>query len=363
MPNMSFAHHTQSVPLGAAGSKPSSKFEDDAAPDSDQRPPSSSASSSPGYTQRCEHCGAITGAFHLCQQMTALELKKGLESGNMRYMNGLLQTKPEGANALHRRQVAEGQRPAVAVIGCADSRCNPQGVCDACEGEMFTTRTAGNYVGTSVGGSIQYACQHLGTKFVLVMGHTKCGAIAAASAPRPAGSTSPTSRSSPVNSSRPRLRVNSEDSLNGGTPSLPSEPSEVSVTRLTRTRSQTEALPGQDPLKMLIDWIRRSLENDGEWFGCYPVIDDCDKQLSLVQRKLEPENLVCRNVVEQLGILKNILHDCPEVAIVGSIFELETGRVTILDDYVQMGELKSFTRDEEILIQRGGGTTSTSYNY
>ncbi len=123
---------------------------------------------------------------------------------------------------------------------------------------------------------IQYACQHLGTKFVLVMGHTKCGAIAAASAPRPAGSTSPTSRSSPVNSSRPRLRVNSGDSLNGGTPSLPSEPSEVSVTRLTRTRSQTEALPGQDPLKMLIDWIRRSLENDGEWFGCYPVIDDMD---------------------------------------------------------------------------------------
>ncbi len=57
------------------------------------------------------------------------------------------------------------------------------------------------------------------------------------------------------------------------------------------------------------------------------LIDDCDKQLSLVQRKLEPENLVCRNVVEQLGILKNILHDCPEVAIVGSIFELETGRV------------------------------------
>mmetsp|Transcript_19054 Transcript_19054/g.47670 ORF Transcript_19054/g.47670 Transcript_19054/m.47670 type:complete len:397 (-) Transcript_19054:1338-2528(-) len=269
---------------------------------------------SPLREQRCGHCGAVYGEFHVCQSMSTLEIKRALVSGNERYITGDVQFQPDGNNMLHRMQVSSGQAPAVAVIGCADSRCNPQQVCDGNEGELFTTRTAGNYVGTSVAGSIVYACRHLGVKFVLVMGHTKCGAIAAASVPL-----------SPPKRQRVVLAPTSQDVI-------------------TRSRSVTEIQPGDDPLDFLVGWIRRSLENGGDRFGCHPVEDACDESLVKVQLGFG-DDLVCRNVVEQLGILKHVLKEIPDVAIVGSVFHLETGRVDFFDEYVQNGEVKLFSDD------------------
>eukprot|EP00392_Amoebophrya_sp_AT5.2_P005680 g5690.t1 len=213
---------------------------------------------SPLREQRCGHCGAVYGEFHVCQSMSTLEIKRALVSGNERYITGDVQFQPDGNNMLHRMQVSSGQAPAVAVIGCADSRCNPQQVCDGNEGELFTTRTAGNYVGTSVAGS--------------------------------------------------------------------------------------EIQPGDDPLDFLVGWIRRSLENGGDRFGCHPVEDACDESLVKVQLGFG-DDLVCRNVVEQLGILKHVLKEIPDVAIVGSVFHLETGRVDFFDEYVQNGEVKLFSDD------------------
>lgn len=76
--------------------------------------------------------------------------------------------------------IAKGQAPPVAILGCADSRVPPELVFDADAGEIFTVRVAGNVVDPDVLASLEYACKHLGTKLVIVLGHTKCGAVAAA---------------------------------------------------------------------------------------------------------------------------------------------------------------------------------------
>lgn len=72
--------------------------------------------------------------------------------------------------------------------------------------------------------------------------------------------------------------------------------------------------------------------------------DACDESLVKVQLGFG-DDLVCRNVVEQLGILKHVLKEVPDVAIVGSVFHLETGRVDFFDEYVQNGEVKLFSDD------------------
>ena len=73
-----------------------------------------------------------------------------------------------------------GQRPFACVITCADSRVVPEHVFMAGLGELFVIRVAGNVVGPIELASAVYACEHLHTRLLLVLGHTHCGAIKAA---------------------------------------------------------------------------------------------------------------------------------------------------------------------------------------
>lgn len=80
-----------------------------------------------------------------------------------------------------RRETAEnGQRPYAAVVACADSRTTPEHAFMAGVGELFTVRVAGNSVGPSQLASVVYAVRNLGARLVVVLGHTRCGAVAAA---------------------------------------------------------------------------------------------------------------------------------------------------------------------------------------
>ena len=97
-------------------------------------------------------------------------------------MNG----KPvRSANAGMRTALAEhGQNPMAVVLGCADSRCPVEAIVDAQPGEVFVLRSAGNACPggeDSIVGSAEFAVGALGTRLVVVMGHTKCGAIKGAS--------------------------------------------------------------------------------------------------------------------------------------------------------------------------------------
>jgi carbonic anhydrase len=73
----------------------------------------------------------------------------------------------------------EGQRPFAMVLGCSDSRVPVEHVFDAGLGDLFVIRVAGNVTYFDQAGTIEYGAEHLGANLLVVMGHTKCGAVAA----------------------------------------------------------------------------------------------------------------------------------------------------------------------------------------
>jgi carbonic anhydrase/SulP family sulfate permease len=75
---------------------------------------------------------------------------------------------------------AEGQHPLAAVLSCIDSRTPAELIFDLGMGDIFSVRVAGNVAGSKVLGSIEYACAVAGAKLILVMGHTRCGAVTSA---------------------------------------------------------------------------------------------------------------------------------------------------------------------------------------
>lgn len=111
----------------------------------------------------------------------ALEL---LKMGNIRYIMGRGRETDLEFRSLSRNQmVANGQSPIAAVLGCADSRVPVEVIFDAQPGEIFVLRNAGNTLTHAEGsmvGSLEFGTGPLRTKLVVVMGHTKCGAIAGA---------------------------------------------------------------------------------------------------------------------------------------------------------------------------------------
>jgi carbonic anhydrase len=81
-------------------------------------------------------------------------------------------------------ELAKDQHPYVTILGCSDSRVPPELIFDAGFGELFVIRVAGNVLGPSILGTLQYAGTHLQTPLFLVLGHEGCGAVKAAVASR-----------------------------------------------------------------------------------------------------------------------------------------------------------------------------------
>jgi len=110
--------------------------------------------------------------------ITADEALARLKTGNERFVAGKLIHPNEGAD--RRAEVAKGQKPFAIIVGCSDSRVGPEVVFDQGLGDLFVVRTAGNVVDDVALGSIEYAADHFGVPVILVLGHTRCGAVAAA---------------------------------------------------------------------------------------------------------------------------------------------------------------------------------------
>jgi carbonic anhydrase len=100
-----------------------------------------------------------------------------------RLINGNRRFRESGGKSVARSWSAElateGQRPFAIVLGCSDSRTPVEIVFDEGFGDLFVVRIAGNIVAPSVVGSIEFAASQFGTRLVVVMGHTRCGAVAA----------------------------------------------------------------------------------------------------------------------------------------------------------------------------------------
>jgi carbonic anhydrase len=111
--------------------------------------------------------------------LSAAEAKKRLIEGNKLYLDA----KVSGADIspeIRADTAVNGQHPYAIVITCSDSRVIPESIFSAGIGELFVIRVAGNVLDDHQLGSIEYAADHLGTKLIVVLGHTRCGAVGAA---------------------------------------------------------------------------------------------------------------------------------------------------------------------------------------
>ncbi|MBK7866995.1 MAG: carbonic anhydrase [Ignavibacteriales bacterium] len=102
---------------------------------------------------------------------------KYLESGNARFLSGQFSKKDLLGEV---KNLQNGQSPYAVILACSDSRVPPELVFDESLGKLFIVRLAGNVATPEAIGSIEYAVEHLHSQLIVVLGHSKCGAVTAA---------------------------------------------------------------------------------------------------------------------------------------------------------------------------------------
>ncbi|QNM84944.1 carbonic anhydrase [Polaribacter pectinis] len=106
--------------------------------------------------------------------MTPKKALDFLKEGNQRFQNNLKANR----NLLEQvNDTSEGQFPFATILSCIDSRVSAELVFDQGLGDIFSVRIAGNFVNEDILGSMEFACKLAGTKVIVVLGHTACGAI------------------------------------------------------------------------------------------------------------------------------------------------------------------------------------------
>ncbi|MBA3479872.1 MAG: carbonic anhydrase [Lautropia sp.] len=108
----------------------------------------------------------------------AFEALARLREGNRRFVSEV-RSRDSRAGETRRREVADGQNPFAIILGCSDSRVPAEIVFDQGLGDLFVIRVAGNIVAPSQVDSVEFAAERYGTRLVVVLGHSRCGAILA----------------------------------------------------------------------------------------------------------------------------------------------------------------------------------------
>jgi len=120
----------------------------------------------------------VLAADHPAASVPADAALAKLKEGNLRFASSeVSQSKPTAAR---RTETAQAQHPFAIIVGCADSRTPPELIFDQNLGDLFVIRTAGNLVDDHALGSIEYGVEHVGARLIVVLGHTRCGAVTAA---------------------------------------------------------------------------------------------------------------------------------------------------------------------------------------
>ena len=123
------------------------------------------------YVQRTQ-TNVMTKAMQ--QNILPEQALQKLKDGNERFVNG------KEINHNRKQEVAQtanGQYPYAVILSCIDSRVSSEIIFDQNLGDVFNARIAGNIVNTDILGSMEFACKVAGAKLIVVVGHTKCGAI------------------------------------------------------------------------------------------------------------------------------------------------------------------------------------------
>src|SRR5215203_440925 len=201
-----------------------------------------------------------------------------LREGNYRFVNNL-KTHRDLLEQVN--ETRDGQFPVAAVLSCIDSRTSAELIFDQGLGDIFSIRLAGNVVSDAVLGSMEFACKLAGSKLLVVLGHTKCGAIKGACEGVQMGNLTTL-----LNLIQPSVYV--EQAAASGRAAADPE----FVGKVTQTH------------------VRRSVE--------------------------------C--VVERSTVLREMI-ERGEVALIGAVYDVETGAVEFLEDTFMLGEVKHFYLD------------------
>ena len=110
--------------------------------------------------------------------ISAAEAFERLREGNRRFVSDARNLNTTGSQT-RRHELAAGQEPFAIILGCSDSRVPAEIVFDQGLGDLFVIRVAGNIVAASQVGSVEFAAARFGTRLVVVLGHSQCGAILA----------------------------------------------------------------------------------------------------------------------------------------------------------------------------------------
>jgi carbonic anhydrase len=127
-----------------------------------------------GFTQGGRLAYALGMSKAERDKLTPDEIIARGKKGNERFRSG---NRKERDLLREQKNTAKGQHPAAIVLSCIDSRAPVELILDLGIGDTFNSRVAGNIVNEDILGSMEYACAVAGSKLVLVMGHTACGAI------------------------------------------------------------------------------------------------------------------------------------------------------------------------------------------
>ena len=119
----------------------------------------------------------ITMKAHTKETQATMTPEKSLEylkEGNIRFQNNLKANR----NLLEQvNDTSKGQFPFATILSCIDSRVSSELIFDQGLGDIFSIRIAGNFVNDDILGSMEFACKLAGTKLIVVLGHTACGAV------------------------------------------------------------------------------------------------------------------------------------------------------------------------------------------
>lgn len=114
----------------------------------------------------------LTKAMQLA--ITPLQALELLKDGNKRFVNNLKINR----NLLQQaNETSDGQHPFAIILSCIDSRTSAELIFDQGLGDIFSVRIAGNIINEDILGSMEFACKVAGAKIIIILGHTKCGAV------------------------------------------------------------------------------------------------------------------------------------------------------------------------------------------
>ena len=121
--------------------------------------------------------GTTAFASNVVPSVSGEAAQQRLMEGNKRYVDARM-IHPD-QTVQRRGEIANKQHPFAAIVSCSDSRVPPEVIFDRGLGNLFVIRLAGNIIDVAALGSLEYAVEHLGVQYIMVLGHERCGAVEA----------------------------------------------------------------------------------------------------------------------------------------------------------------------------------------